>query len=172
MGEFLVLDGKSPVHWYTSNSYILINTLIYVQRNPMPSFTTTTNEAREDNIYIYSSLTHWGRVTHICVGKLTIIGSDNGLSPGRRQAVFWTNTWTLLIGPLRTNFVETLVQIQIFSLKKIRLKVSSPKCCPFRIGQCVSQHHNGCNLTETRSLFVSHHLIIKCLYEMMSSRKP
>ena len=29
-------------------------------------------------------LTHWGRATHICVGKLTIIGSDNGLSPGRR----------------------------------------------------------------------------------------
>ena len=27
---------------------------------------------------------HWGRVTHICVSKLTIIGSDNGLSPGRR----------------------------------------------------------------------------------------
>ena len=33
------------------------------------------------------SLTHWGRVTHICVGKQTIIGSDNGLSPGRRQAI-------------------------------------------------------------------------------------
>ena len=32
-------------------------------------------------------LTHWGRVTHIRVGKLTIIGSDNGLSPGRRQAI-------------------------------------------------------------------------------------
>ena len=31
--------------------------------------------------------THWGRVTHICVGKLSIIGSDNGLSPGRRQAI-------------------------------------------------------------------------------------
>ena len=29
-------------------------------------------------------LTHWGRVTYICVSKLTIIGSDNGLSPGVR----------------------------------------------------------------------------------------
>ena len=28
-------------------------------------------------------LFHWGRVTHICVGNLTIIGSDNGLSTGR-----------------------------------------------------------------------------------------
>ena len=42
--------------------------------------------------FVYASLgldmlTHWGWVTHICVGKLTIIGSDNGLSPGRRQAI-------------------------------------------------------------------------------------
>ena len=28
-------------------------------------------------------LINWGRVTQICVSKLTIIGSDNGLSPGR-----------------------------------------------------------------------------------------
>ena len=35
--------------------------------------------------------THWGRVTHICVSELTIIGSDNGLSPGRRKAIIWTN---------------------------------------------------------------------------------
>ena len=32
-------------------------------------------------------LTHWGRVTHICVSELVTIGSDNGLSPGRRQAI-------------------------------------------------------------------------------------
>ena len=32
-------------------------------------------------------LTHWGRVTHICASKLTINGSDNGLSPGLRQAI-------------------------------------------------------------------------------------
>ena len=36
-------------------------------------------------------LTHWGWVTHICVGKLTTIGSDNGLSPGHCQAITWTN---------------------------------------------------------------------------------
>ena len=32
-------------------------------------------------------LHHWGRVAHIYVSKLSIIGSDNGLSPGRRQAI-------------------------------------------------------------------------------------
>ena len=56
-------------------------------------------------------LTHWGRVTHICVINSIIIGSDNGLSPGRRQAIIWTNTGILLIGPLGTNFSEILIEI-------------------------------------------------------------
>ena len=57
------------------------------------------------------SLTHWGRVMHICVSKLTIIGSVNGLSPGRRQAIIWTNAGMLLIGTLETNFSEILAKL-------------------------------------------------------------
>ena len=64
------------------------------------------------------SLTHWGRVTHICVGKLIILGSDNGLSPGRRQAIIWTNAEIMLIGPLGTNFSEILIAIQTFHSRK------------------------------------------------------
>ena len=56
-------------------------------------------------------LTHWGWVTHICIGKLSIIGLDNGLSPGRRQAIIWTNAGISLIGALRTNFYEVLLEI-------------------------------------------------------------
>ena len=56
-------------------------------------------------------LTHWGRVKHICVNKLTIIGSDNGLLHGQRQAIIWTNAGILLIGPLGTNFSEILIAI-------------------------------------------------------------
>ena len=70
-------------------------------------------------------LTHWGRVTHICVSKLTIISSDNGLSPRRRQAIIWTNAGILLIGRLGTNFSEILVGIQTFSFRKMHLKMSS-----------------------------------------------
>ena len=77
------------------------------------------------------ALTHWGRATHICVGKLTTIGSDNGLSPGRRQAIIWTNTGILLIGPLGTHFSEILIGIQTFSIKKMHLKMSSAKWRPF-----------------------------------------
>ena len=67
--------------------------------------------------YIWD-LTHWGRVTHICVSKLTIIGSDDCLSPYRGQAIIWTNAGLLLIGPLGTNISEILIEILTFSLKK------------------------------------------------------
>ena len=75
-------------------------------------------------------LTHWGRATHICVGKLTTIGSDNGLSPGRRQAIIWTSAGILLIGPLGTNSSEILIGVQTFAFKKMHLKMSSAKWRP------------------------------------------
>ena len=81
-----------------------------------------------------SQLTHWGRVMHVCVSNLTIIVSDNGLSPGRCQAIIWTNARMLLIGPLGTNLNEILLQIHIFSFKKIHFKMSSGKWRPFCLG--------------------------------------
>ena len=77
------------------------------------------------------TLTHWGRATHICLGKITTIGSDNGLSPGRRQTIIWANAGILLIGPFGTNFSEILIEIQTFSFKKMHLKMSSAKWRPF-----------------------------------------
>ena len=73
-------------------------------------------------------------MTHICVSELTIIGSDNGLSPSRRQAIIQTIAGTLLVGPLGTNFSEILIEINTFSFKKIHLKMSSGKCRPFCLG--------------------------------------
>ena len=89
-----------------------------------------------DNLLAWGgwNLTHWGRVTHICVDKLTTIGSDNGLSPERCQAITWTNAGILLIGPLRTNVSESLSGIQTFSFKKMHLKTSSAKWRPFYFG--------------------------------------
>ena len=85
-------------------------------------------------------LTHWGRATHICVSKLTTIGSDNGLSPGRRQAIMWTIAGILLIGPFGTNFSEIVISIQTFSFKKMHLKVSSVKWRPSCLGLNVLTH--------------------------------
>ena len=80
------------------------------------------------------SFTHWGRVTHLCVGKLTIIGSDNGLSHVRRQAIIWTNAGILLIGPLGTKFNQIVIAIHTFSFTKMHLKLSSAKWRPFCLG--------------------------------------
>ena len=79
-------------------------------------------------------------MTHICVSKQTIIGSDNGLSPGRRQAIIWTNARILSIGTLGTNFNEISIGIQTFSFKKMHFKMSSAKWRPFCLGLNVIIH--------------------------------
>ena len=103
--------------------------------------------------FTHWGLTHWGRVTHICALNLTVIGSDNGLSPGRRQAIIWTNAGILFIGPLGTNFSEVLIGIQTFSLKKMHLKVVSAKWRPFCLGLIVlmsipHQYENTAVITD------------------------
>ena len=107
------------------------------------------------------SLTHWAQVTHICVGKLTIIGSDNGLSPGRCQPIIWTNAGILLIEPLGTNFSEILIGIQILSFKKMRLKMSSAKWRPFCLGLNVLKLTH-CSLVMPYGLTVPSHCLKQC----------
>ena len=76
-------------------------------------------------------------MTHIYFSKLTIIDSDKGLSPGRHQAIVWTNDGISIIGPLETNFSEILIRIQTISFKKMCLKMSSAKWRPF--GLCLNE---------------------------------
>ena len=140
-------------------------------------------------------LTHWGRVTHKCVSKLTIIGSDNGLSPGWRQAIIWTNAGILLIGPLGTNFSEILIEIYTFSLKRNHLKVSSGKMAAILSRpQCVNtlrQRQNGRHFADdiSKQIFVNENgwILIKislkflprspinnilALFQIMAWRRP
>ena len=53
-------------------------------------------------MYIRYFLTHCGRVTHICVSKLTSTCFDIGLSPGRLQAIIWATVKILWIGSLKS----------------------------------------------------------------------
>ena len=107
---------------------------------------TTRGQTLNDRHFAYEtctfmSLTHWGWVTHICVSKLTIIGSDNGLSPGRHQAIIWTNAGILLFGTLETNFSEILTEIHILLFRKMHLKMSSGNWRPFCLGLNVLNRH-------------------------------
>ena len=83
----------------------------------------------------WSALTYWGRTMHICVRKLTMIGSDNGLSTGRRQAIIWTNAGILFIGPLGANFSDILI-IQDNTLEHVVCEMASVLSLP----QCVNHY--------------------------------
>ena len=82
-----------------------------------------------DEWCIYASV-----MTHMCVRNLTIIGSDNGLAPGQRQAIIWTNARIFLIELLETTFADILCEIHPLSFKKRYLKTWSAKWRPFCLG--------------------------------------
>ena len=94
----------------------------------------------DDTLWLIYQLTHWGRVTHICVRKLTTFDSDNSLSPGRRQAIISTNAGILLIWTLGPNFSEILIEIHTFSFTKMHLKMSSRKWQTFCLSLNVLTH--------------------------------
>ena len=102
--------------------YIYIYICIYILRNKIKFMGIASRCA---------SLTHWGRVTHICVGNITIICSNNGLAPGWRQGIIWSNAGILLTGPFATNINDILGEILTFSFTKRRLIVSSEIWRPF-----------------------------------------
>ena len=82
-------------------------------------------------------LPHWGRVMHICAANLAIIASDNGLSPGRHQAIIWTNVGILLYYTLRNklqlNFnrnSSTFIEENAFetAVREVASILSWPQC--------------------------------------------
>ena len=82
-------------------------------------------------------LTHWGRMTHKYISNLTTIGSDNGLSPGRRQANIRTNAGILWVPTLGRKFSGCLSKI-FHSRKciwKYRLEIADILFRP----QCIKQ---------------------------------
>ena len=61
-------------------------------------------------------------MTHICVGKHSSNGSENGLAPT------WTITGILSIVPLETKINETLIEIQENAFEKMASILSRPQC--------------------------------------------
>ena len=130
-----VAEKKDNLHFDSKRGWPLATTAGTTNLVPSLLMSSHCNSFEDwapvDDIYGCPILTHWGRVTHICVSRLSILGSDNGLSPSRRQAIIWTNTGILLTGPLGTIFSEILIEIYSFLFKKMCLKVSSAKWRPF-----------------------------------------
>ena len=80
-------------------------------------------------------------------------GSDDGLSPGRCQAMNRTNAAILLIAFLGPNFSEILIKIHVFSFKKMQLNLSSANCQAFYIGLNVWSGFPYTFCMHTRSLW-------------------
>ena len=112
----------------SSDQYFGFRLLYYVTKrilNPGNYFNHIYIDVTQLDLIYVCPLTHWGHVTHRWVTKLTINDSDNGLSPGRRQAVICTDAGILLIGHLGTTFSEIIIEIHTFSFKRIPLKMLS-----------------------------------------------
>ena len=139
VGSFFYLRDRTKInHHHLAGMYVAaigqryVNMIIKLSNYSYIRDDITTTSAAVTVVLVV--VIYWGRVTHICVDKLIIIGCDNGLSPDRRQAIIWTNAGLLSIGPLRKYFSEHLIKTQQFSLKKLHVKMSSAKWRPSCLG--------------------------------------
>ena len=119
--------------------------------------------SKNDVKFIFNVLNNWGWVTNLCIGKLIITGSDNGMSPGRCQAIIWTNAGILLIGPLGTNFSQILIEVYAFSFKKMNLKMSG-KWRPFCLSLNVFNNVVSKWLLWSSTHFINHWYIIFAIF--------
>ena len=94
------------------------------------------------------------------IGKLNMIGSDNGILPSRCQVVIWTNAGIRTLG---TNFSEIFRKIDTFSFKKMHLKMSSGKCLPF----CF-----GLNLIQISSMLVEYFIQYGVMFDSVTRVPP
>ena len=123
-------------------------------------------------------LTHWGRVTHICVDKLSLVQIMACLLDGAKPLSERTNAGILLIGPLGINFSEIVIEIYIFSFKKMHLKMSYGKWRPFCLSHNELTHRqtvreNTCKTINSRDecLFKGYFIDINYSYSYMNFTK-
>ena len=92
----------------------------------------------------------------------TIIVSNNGLSPVRRQAIIWTNAGLWLTGHLETIFSEILMKLQQFSFTRTHLKMSSATYRPFHLGfnvlTCKRLRTSVASADHTHTLLKTYHV--------------
>ena len=108
-------------------------------------------------------LNSWSLVTHLCVSRIIIIGSDNGLSPGRCQAISGTNTGMLLIWPFGTKFSGMFIDIYMFlaATKQLNEWYFPSVCLSARPSDCPSVRHTFLTMFPSSD----HHEIFRSYYQ-------
>ena len=94
-------------------------------------------------VYVINDVTNtvnsmMSQMNYICISKLTIIGSDNGLSPVRCQAIIWTIivNWTLR-NKIKWNFNQNSY---IFIQENVFENVICEMAAILSQHQCVNSH--------------------------------
>ena len=95
--------------------------------------------------------------THICVGNLSIIGPDNGLSPGRRQSIISTNARILFMVPWGTNRWNFNRSSSIFIQENTFENVVCEMASILSRPQCVKTTPKPAFLYSARVLFSQFH---------------
>ena len=98
------------------------------------------------------------------------IGSDNGLSPIRRQAIIQTNAGLLSIGRLGTNLSEILIKIPNFSFTKMHLYISFGKRWPFCPVGDAFWHYNDIIMSTMVSQITSLTIVYSTVYSGTDQR--
>ena len=112
------IDAITCHNGHARDTIVTVSTVVYIKGGGIVCvyYSMRLNSLRRSDAYMRQDL--------------TIIGSDNGLSPGRRQAIIWTNAGIMFLGSLGTNLIE----IHTFLFKKMHLKMSSGKRRPSCFG--------------------------------------
>ena len=100
MPSFRMGHKISEILWHLDIKSLMSTSTPPHDNNVINIFICLQEENKWSNNLYLCDLTHWGRLANICASKLTIIGSDNGLSPDWRQAIFWTNAGIPSVGHL------------------------------------------------------------------------
>ena len=131
---------------------------VLTDRQLDPQKETAVEYETKYKLYIYQNafqnvcLTHWGRVTHICVGNLTIIGWDMWLVAWMAPSHYLNQCWNIVNWTPRSKHQWNFNRNSKFSFKKMYFKMLSAKwrpfclglnvlSCPFCWGLCVLKSH-------------------------------
>ena len=80
-------NKTNPAKWLNITIVTLNMISIRWYRHSMCSHERITSQSYPAENLPCLAMSQWGRVMHICISKLIVIGSDNGLSTGRHQAI-------------------------------------------------------------------------------------
>ena len=115
------------------------------------------------------SYRYWGRMTHICVSKLTTIGSDNGLSHGRCKAIIWTKAGNIVEWGPGNEIQWTFNRNLNISFKIKQFKMASGKWRSFFFGLNVLRQLYDCySASDTNMRNTGEYLT--CIQEHLTQR--